>query len=640
MVQQTVEHLQFKTEVNQLLDLVVHSLYSHKDIFLRELVSNASDAIDKIRYQALTEPDLAEDDTQWRIKLIPDRLRGTLTISDNGIGMTQEELIANLGTIAKSGTREFLATLQQNKENVNLIGQFGVGFYSAFMVADRVEVVSRAPRSEAHRWASDGKSGFEIGPAEKTGRGTDVVLHLKEDSKQFLEEFEVRDLVKKYSDFVEFPIIMDVTRSVTPRDAEGKPIEGAKPEEHTAPETLNSQKAIWSKARNQVSQEEYNDFYHHISHDYDLPLDVIHYHAEGTIEFKALLYIPKNHPMDLFLRDYQKGLHLYITRIFIMSDAKKLIPPYLRFLTGVVDTHDLPLNVSRELLQQNPQLDKINKNITGKVLAALKEMKEKDYDKYLTFYKAFGQVLKEGLHYDFERREAIAELLLFESTKTNAGEFRSLDQYLQEMPAEQKSIYYLTAEDRDLALSSPHLEAYRARHWEVLLMIDPIDSLLMPDLHEYKKKPLRSANHAEIELSDEEKTKLGEEQTQAKEKYQDLLTFIQRTLEKEVKEVRFSPTLTDSAAALTTDEFAMNKAMQDLYKVMGREIPPQQHILELNPRHPLVSKMQEWLPAAAESTLLQDSIHLLYDQALLAAGLKIKDVGEFSRRLTQWMVER
>lgn len=638
MSEQTVERMEFKTEVSQLLHLVVHSLYSHPEIFLRELISNASDAIDKIRYQSLTDSGLAEGDDQWRIKLIPDKTAGTLTVSDNGIGMTHEELITNLGTIAKSGTKEFLTSLQENKDNLNLIGQFGVGFYSSFMAADKVEVVSRPPKERAFRWISDGQNGFDLAPTDKTSRGTDVILHLKADAKKYLEEFELRGLVKKYSDFVEFPIVMDVERSEIPRDAEGKPVAGAKAETRIETETLNSQKAIWSKAKNQVTPEEYNEFYRHLSHDFSEPLEVIHYHAEGTIEFKALLYIPGQAPFDLFLKDASLGLNLYINRVFIMTDAKHLIPPYLRFLRGVVDTRDLPLNVSRELLQQNAQLEKISKNIVGKVLSALKEMKDKDFEKYLKFYHAFGNVLKEGLHYDAERRETISELLLFESTKTKPGEYRTLDQYVQDMPAAQKSIYFLAAEDRNQALASPHLEAYRARNWEVLLLLEPIDEIVIPDLFEFKHKPLKSAAKGEVDLSDEEKQKLEGEQKQARERHGDLLSFIQRQLEADVKEVRFSALLTDSPARIVPDELAMNKSLREIWKAMGREIPETKYVLELNPAHPLVARMQALLPQAAESDDLADTIKLLYDQSLLAAGLKVKDMAEFSRRLTKLMV--
>jgi molecular chaperone HtpG len=632
------EHLEFKTEVSQLLDLVVHSLYSHKDIFLRELISNASDAIDKIRYLSITDPGLAGEDTAWHIKLSVDKTGRTLTVADNGIGMTRDELAANLGTIAKSGTKEFLAALQQAKDNVNLIGQFGVGFYSSFMVADKVEVITRSPKSEGFRWVSDGKQGYEISPAEKAGRGTEVVLHLKEDASQYLEEYTLRELVKKYSDFVEFPVVMDVERSETPRDDKGEPVKDAQPVKTIKTETLNSQKAIWSKNKQDVTAEEYKEFYQHLSHDFSEPLETIHYRAEGTIEFKALIFIPAQAPFDLFTREGQRGLQLYINRVFIMSDAKNLIPPYLRFLKGVVDTSDLPLNVSREILQQNAQLDKIRKNIVTKVLAVLKDMKEKDYEKYLKFYRTFGPVLKEGLHYDHDQHEAIAGLLLFETTSAEAGVYRSLDQYLTDMKPDQKTIYYLTAEDRAQAFAAPRLEAYRAKGWEVLLLLEPVDEIVMPDLFEYRQKPLRSINHGDMEVSEDEKKTLDEQTKQASETFKDLLAYISKKLSPEVAEVRFSPRLTESPACLISEDFGMNKAMREMWKAMGRELPPQKFILELNPQHPLLINLAALEKKAPLAGQLEDAVFFLYDQALLAAGLKVKDLAAFTRRLNQLLL--
>ncbi|MCK5242223.1 molecular chaperone HtpG [bacterium] len=638
MTEKTVEKCEFKTEVSQLLDLVVHSLYSHKDIFLRELISNASDAIDKIRYQSLTDSSVLEENSGWQIKITVDKEKSTLTLSDNGIGMTHDELITNLGTIAKSGTKEFLAALQQDKNNVNLIGKFGVGFYASFMVADKVVVITKAHQSDAYQWTSDGKQGFELLPAEKTTRGTDVVLHINAESKAYLDEYEIRGLIKKYSDFVEFPIVMDIEREEIPKDAEGNPKENAQPEKKIVTETLNSMKAIWAKPKNDISQEEHNEFYRHIAHDFTDPLEVIHYHAEGTVEFKVLIYIPSQPPFDLFVRDAAKGLQLYINRVFIMSDAKNLIPPYLRFLKGVVDTNDLPLNISRELLQQNPQLEKISKNIVKKVLSSLKTMKEKDYDKYLKFYQAFGTVLKEGLHYDQANREAIAELLLFESTKTKNREYRSLDQYVSDLPEDQKIIYFHTAEDRVSALASPYLETFRKQNREVLLMLEAIDEIVLPDLFEFKGKQLKAISKGEVELNDEEKKTAEAEQKKASETYQDLLSYIQSKLAANIKEVRFSKRLTESPACIVLDEMGMTRQMQDLFKAMGKEAPQQKNILELNPNHSLLAKIDNLFKADPTSEKLTDYIVLLYDQSLLTAGFKIKDPMAFSKRLTDLMV--
>ncbi len=633
------ENYEFKTEVHQLLDLVINSLYSHKDIFMRELISNASDAIDHIRYQSLTQPDMAENDTHWKIKIIPDEKANTLTISDNGIGMTHDEIIQNLGTIAKSGTREFLNTIKENKGDVNMIGRFGVGFYSSFMVADKVEVVTRTSKGKAHKWSADGPGGFHLEETEKTGRGTDIILHLKKESHDYLQEYEIRGVVKKYSDFIEFPIVMDVEREAPPQKPEDKAGETPEPEKKIVEETLNSRKALWAKAKNQIKPEEYIEFYRHIAHDFNDPLETIHYQAEGTIEFKALLYIPKQAPFDLFMRDADKGIHLYINRVFIMNDAKTLLPNYLRFVKGVVDASDLPLNVSREILQQDANLEKIRKNLVKKILGTLQTMRVQEYDKYLTFYKAFGQVLKEGLHFDPGNKDAIAELLLFESTKAEKENNRSLDAYLQDMPETQKSIYYILAEDRHAALASPHLEVFKSKNIEVLIMTETIDEWIVQSLVEYKQKPLKSVGKGELDLDESEKQKLEEENREKKVEYHDLVELMKTKLASEIKEVRFSQRLTDSPACLVLDEMGMSKHMQELFKAAGQEMPPQKNILEINAKHALIEKMNSLFRADKDSPELSDYIDLLYDQTLLTAGYKIKDPAGFSRRVTKLMVK-
>ncbi len=638
MTKKTAETIQFKTEVSQLLDLVIHSLYSHKDIFLRELISNASDAIDKIRYQSLTNAELAENDHNWRIKLIRDEKNNTLTISDNGIGMSHDEIINNIGTIARSGTKEFLEKIKKNKENVNLIGQFGVGFYSSFMVADKVEVLTKAPGQTAYRWISDGKNSFELEEADKKSRGTDVILHLKKESKDYLSEYELRSLVKKYSDFVEFPIVMDIEREETPKDKDGNEIKDAKPEKKIIEETLNSRQAIWAKNKSQVTKEEYTEFYKHISHDFNEPLETIHYRAEGTTEFKALLYIPEKAPFDLFMKDAHKGINLYINRVFIMNDAKELLPEYLRFIRGVVDASDLPLNVSREILQQDNQLEKIKKNIIKKILSTLKTMKEKEFDKYLKFYQEFGAVLKEGLHYDYENKEELAELLIYQTTKTEAGKYRSLEEYSNEMTKEQKAIYYILADDRAAALSSPHLELFKTKNYEVIIMCDPIDEWVVQSLFEYKKKPLKSVGKGEVDLDDKEKASIEAANKEAAEKHKELLAFITEKLTNDIKEVRFSQRLTDSPACIVLDDYGMTKQMQQMYAAMGQPLPPQKNILELNAKHPLIAKMQSLFDQNKNAEELTDYISLIYDQSLLTAGFKISDPLAFSKRITKLMV--
>ncbi len=633
------ENYEFKTEVHQLMDLVINSLYSHKEIFMRELLSNASDAIDCIRYKSLTQPDLAENDSHWKIKITPDEKAHTLTISDNGIGMTHDEIIQNLGTIAKSGTREFLNTIRENKGDVNLIGQFGVGFYSSFMAADKVEVITRAPQAQAYKWSSDGPGGFHLEETEKTGRGTDIILHLKKESRDYLQEYEIRGLVKKYSDFIEFPIVMDVEREVPPEPSEDKAEATPKPEKKIVEETLNSRQALWAKPKNQVKPEEYNEFYQHIAHDFNDPLETIHYKAEGTIEFKALLYIPQKAPFDLFVRDADKGIHLYINRVFIMNDAKTLLPNYLRFIKGVVDAGDLPLNVSREILQQDANLEKIRKNLVKKILGTLQAMREKEYDKYLTFYKAFGQVLKEGLHLDPGNKEAIAKLLLFESTKAEAGIYRSLDSYLQDMPETQKSIYYILAEDRGVALASPYLEVFKSKNIEVLIMTENIDEWIVQSLVEYKQKPLKFVGKGELDLGESAKQQPEEENQEKKAGYHDLMELMKTKLASEIKEVRFSQRLTDSPACLVLDEMGMSKHMQDLFKAAGQEMPAQKNILEINAQHALIEKMNALFQSDKDSPELSDYIDLLYDQTLLTAGYKIKDPVGFSQRVTKLMVK-
>ncbi len=634
----TKEKFEFKTEVNQLLDLVVHSLYSHKDIFLRELLSNASDAIDKVRYMALTDQTLMED-SEYKIKLTRDDKNNTLMISDNGIGMDHDELINNIGTIARSGTKEFLENIKKSKESVNLIGQFGVGFYSAFMVADKVTVISKTTGGKGYKWVSDGKSGYEIEEVSKDKRGTDVILHLNSESKDYLSEYTVRDLVKRYSDFVEFPIVMDIEREETPKDKDGKDIEKAKPIKTITEETLNSRQAIWAKNKSEIKDQEYNDFYKHLSHDFTEPLEIIHYSAEGTNEFKALLYIPAKAPMDLFMRDNQKNLHLYVKRVFIMNDEKHiLLPEYLRFIKGVVDSSDLPLNVSREILQQDAQLEKIKKNLVKKILSVLKVLKEKDKEKYLKFYKEFGQAIKEGLHYDWENKEALSDLVLFETNKTEPGKYKSLQEYVDGMPKEQKDIYYILSDDRYAALSSPHLEIFKSKNYEVFLMIDPIDEWVVGSLAEYKKKMFKSVDKGDLTLDDKEKTEIEAKNKAAQEKYKDLLDFIKTKYDADIKEVRFSGRLTDSAACLVSDEFAIPKNMEQMYRSLGQEMPVQKKILELNAGHPLVDVINGLYQKDKTSPELNDYVSLVYDQALLTAGLKLKDPLNFSKKITELMV--
>lgn len=480
----STETMQFKTELKQILNIIIHSLYSHKDIFLRELISNASDAIDKIRFESLTKHELLEGDSNWKIKITRDEKAGTLTISDNGIGMGREGIVENLGTIARSGTKAFIEALQKAdaKERPELIGQFGVGFYSSFMVADKVSVVSRvAGQTAAIKWESNGEGEFSIEDAERAARGTDVILHLKADCKEFLDEWTIRETVKKYSDFVEHPVVIDVER-------------GENDEKKIVEETINSQKAIWLKKKSEVTETEYTEFYKHLSNDFEAPAKTIHYSAEGNLEFKALLYVPAHRPADLMWAEAKRGLHLYIRRVLIMDNCEKLLPQYLRIIKGVVDAADLPLNVSREMLQQSPLLEKIKNNLTNKVLGALEEMKTKEFDAYAKFFTELGMILKEGFNQDWSNREKLADLMLYETTKTEAGKLIPLSKYIESMPEGQTEIYYIVGESRELVEQSPHLEALKAQGYEVLLMTEPIDEFVVESLTEYKGKKLKAAD--------------------------------------------------------------------------------------------------------------------------------------------------
>jgi molecular chaperone HtpG len=613
------ETLQFKTELKQLLHLIIHSLYSHKDIFLRELISNASDAIDTIRFQSLTKQELLEGNSDWKIKLIPDEKASTLTISDNGVGMSKESIIENLGTIARSGTRGFVEALKQAdvQDRPELIGQFGVGFYSSFMVADRVTVISRMAGSpqDGVKWESTGQGDFTVEPVEKPTRGTDVILHLREDSKEFLQPWRLRELVKKYSDFVEHPIVMDVEKT------EGD-------EKKVVEETLNSRKALWLRNRSEITPEAYKEFYHHLSHDFHDPAKTIHYKAEGTIEFKALLYIPSKRPFDLMFADHRKGLQLYIQRVFIMDDCEALLPPYLRFVRGVVDSPDLPLNVSREILQQSAPLEKIRSNLTSKVLSTFDEMKRKEYEAYIPVFQELGSILKEGVYQDWTNREKIADLLLFESTRTERGKYTTLEKYVEAMPVSQTEIFYLTGETRELLENSPYLERFKAYGQEVLLLTDPVDELVVNSLAEYKGKKLKAVDKGEVGAAESDETR--------KKEFQPLLDYMKSKLP-EIKDVRLSTRLKESAVCLVSEEGEMGAHLERLMARWGREkeIPQTKKILEVNPEHPAMRAMKELFSAHPAEERLEKYTRLLYDQALIAEGSKVKDPLAFSQRINE-----
>ncbi len=627
----SVSKRKFKAEVNKILDLMIHSLYSHKEIFLRELISNASDAVDKARYASLTDASLGIEGADWKIRLIPDKEAGTLTVRDNGIGMTRDEAAEALGTIAHSGTKEFMKLLESRdvKDNPELIGQFGVGFYSAFMVADQVTVVTRkagAAPGEAVIWRSEADGTYTLEDTEKAERGTDVILKIKEDARQYLEEWELRKIVKQYSDFIEYPIVMDVVRSKPDPDDKEKSVS------ETTEETLNSRKAIWLKEKSEITAEEYNEFYKHLSHDFTDPLRTIHYRAEGTTEFSALLYLPKKRPFDIFYQDYKIGPALYVRRVQIMDHCEAMLPTYLRFVKGVVESSDLPLNVSREILQDNRTVAVIRKNLTKRILDTLAEMNRDDAEAYGAFYEEFGRILKEGIHHDYERRETIADLLLFESTKTEAGKKITLAEYIERMQPEQKEIYYITGADRASAESSPYLEIFKEKGIEVLIMTDDFDDIIITGLGSYKEKEFHSAIKGDLDLGE------GNKEEQKKE-YGDLLELMKEELKGLVGEVRISGRLKDSAVCLVAGEHDLDPKMVKMFEAMGQVVPKGQRVLEVNPNHELIGRMKTLFAADRGSAQLKEYVGLLYDQALLLEGDRPRDPVAFARAMSKLMAE-
>ncbi|MCI0704524.1 MAG: molecular chaperone HtpG [Planctomycetia bacterium] len=614
------ETLEFKAELKQLLHLITHSLYSDREIFLRELISNASDAINKVRFDALANAEKLEGNTDWKIKLTPDATNSTLTVSDNGIGMTRQEVIDNLGTVAQSGTKAFLESARlagRTGEAPGLIGQFGVGFYSAFMVADRVTVITRAAGSspaDGTKWESDGQGSFSVESAEKQTRGTHVILHLKEDAKEFLDSWRLRQLVRKFSDFLEHPVVMDVEKEV-----DGK--------KEVTEETLNSRKAIWLRSKSEVKREEYDEFYKSLAHDTEAPAAVIHYAAEGKTEFKVLAFIPAHKPWGFDYEEPVAGLKLYVQRVLIMDRCEQVLPSYLRFVKGVVDSSDLPLNVSRELLQQNPLLDVIQKSVVKNVLDTLGGMKNVEFDKYLPFYRGFGTVLKEGLVRDWTNRAKIADLLLFESANTEAGKFTTLAEYAEKMPTDQKEIIYLIGEDAEQLRRSPYLEAFRAKGQDVLLLTDPIDEFAIPHLDEYGGKKLVAANRTES-------AQTGEVPAGVKEQFAPLIAALKKKLP-EVADVRLTNRLTESAACLVAEAGGQSAHMERLLERMGRDSIGRKRVLELNPTHAAVEAVRKLHEKDASDPRLDGYARLFYEQAVIAEGSTVTDPVAFAKRVNE-----
>ncbi len=633
---------QFKTEVQQVLNLIINSLYSNQEIFLRELISNASDAIDKLRFKSQTDTDILEDDGEFKIKIRPDGIAQTLEICDNGIGMTHEEVMENIGTIAKSGTAGFLEMLEQAQNSdmltPELIGQFGVGFYSAFMVADKITLITRAAgasKDEAVRWQSNGDGSFSIEPTTKESRGTTITLDLKKrgkDDPDYTDQWQIRRIVKQHSDFVAYPVVMDVEKDEPLpdeeiiKDPDGKPI-GETTRKVIKEETLNSMKAIWSKPKEEVSDEEHEEFYKHLAHDWNPPLDRLHMKFEGTTEYSALLYIPSKAPFDLFQPERKHGIQLYCKRVFIMEDCKELIPEYLRFVKGVVDAPDLNLNVSREILQQDRLVMNIRKNIVKKILDQLAGM---DQEKYEKFYEAFGQVIKEGIYTDPSKKEKIAALARYKTTQSK-DKWVSLDQYVKNMPEDQKEIFFITGDDINALLNSPHLEQLKEKNYEVLLMTDPVDEWVVQSLTEYEGKPLKSAEKGELDV---EKEAAADDE---KDAYNALFGFIKGQLESKVKEVKASVRLKESVACLTGEDHDMSAYMEKILKASGQAAPQTKRVLELNMRHPLMAKINALFENDRDNAALKDYSQMLFDLAVVAEGGKLENPARFSRMVGEAM---
>lgn len=622
----TKETLQFQTEVNQLLKLMIHSLYSNKEIFLRELISNASDAADKLRFEALTDDTLYGGDSDLKIRIRFDKEARTITVSDNGIGMSRNEVIDNLGTIAKSGTQQFLNSLTGDQaKDANLIGQFGVGFYSTFIIADKVTVITRRAGVEpAHGvcWESAGEANYSLETVAKATRGTDVILHLREGEEEFLESFRLKTIIRKYSDHISLPIVM-----ATEADGEeGEPKE----------ETVNRASALWARSKRDITEAEYHEFYKHIGHDWENPLAYVHNQVEGKNSYTSLLYIPNHAPFDLWDRERRQGIKLYVRRVFIADDSEHLMPPYLRFVRGVVDSDDLPLNVSREILQQNKVIDTIRSASVKRILGLLEEMAEKEPEKYITFWNAFGRVMKEGPGEDYANREQIAKLLRFASTHNdNDVQNVSFADYMGRMKEGQEKIYFITADSYAAAKNSPHIEIFRKKGIEVLLLIDRVDEWLTSHLSEFEGKKLQSIAKGDLDLGKLEDEQEKESKKKVADENKDLLARIQEVLGSDtVKEVRVTHRLTTSPACLVVSEHEMSTHLERLLKEAGQAAPSIKPILEINPDHPLVSKFKD----EHDAERFSDWAKLLFDQALLSEGGQLDDPGAFVRRLNDLLL--
>lgn len=615
------ESMAFQAEVKQLLQLMIHSLYSNKEIVLRELISNASDAADKLRFEALANSALYENDSELKIRIAFDKEARTLTITDNGIGMSRDEVISHIGTIAKSGTKEFFSALTGDQaKDANLIGQFGVGFYSAFIIADKVTLTTRrAGASDAVRWESAGEGDYTLEDADKASRGTEIVLHLREGEDEFLNDWKLKSIIRKYSDHIMLPIVM--------KKNEWKDGAEVSTDED---ETVNKASALWARSKNDITEEEYQEFYKHVSHDFENPLAYTHSRVEGKQEYISLLYIPGKAPFDLYDRERSHGIKLYVKRVFIMEDAEKLMPQYLRFVRGVIDTSDLPLNVSREILQSSRDVEAIKAGSVKKVLGLLEDMAENKPEDYAKFYKEFGRVLKEGPGEDFANKEKIAGLLRFASTKADTDvQDVSLKDYISRMQPEQDVIYYITADSFAAAQHSPHLEIFRKKGIEVLLMSDRVDEWLLGSLTEFEGKKLQSIAKGDLDLGKLESETEKEIQKKIEEEAKTLVDRIKQTLGEQVKDVRVTHRLTDSPACLVSDEHDLSGNLARILKSAGQKAPETKPILEINPTHKLVKRIE----AESADDVFADLAYVLFDQALLAEGGALEDPASFVKRM-------
>ncbi len=632
MATQQAEKMEFKAEVKQLLHLMIHSLYSNKEIVLRELISNASDAADKLRFEALANGALYENDSELKIQIGFDKAKRTLTISDNGIGMSRDEVVANIGTIAKSGTKEFFNALTGDQaKDANLIGQFGVGFYSAFIIADKVTLTTRrAGSTEAVRWVSAGEGDFTLETVEKATRGTEITLHLRKDEDEFLNDWQLKSIVRKYSDHITLPIVMH--KSEWKEGEDGKGGEMVTTDEL---ETVNKASALWARSKNDITPEEYNEFYKHVSHDHQDPLGYTHSRVEGKQEYISLLYIPGKAPFDLYDRERRHGIKLYVKRVFIMEDAEKLMPQYLRFVRGVIDSADLPLNVSREILQDSRDVDAIKNGSVKKVLGLLEDLAKDKAEDYAKFWTEFGRVLKEGPGEDFTNKDKIAGLLRFASTHADTDvQNVSFADYIARMKPEQEAIYFITADTFAAAQHSPHLEIFRKKGIEVLLMSDKVDEWLLGSLTEFEGKKLQSIAKGDLDLGKLEDEAEKEAKAKIEEEAKTLIERIKTALGDTVKEVRVTHRLTDSPACLVAGEHDVSANLARILKAAGQNAPDSKPVLEINPGHKLVKRLEA---ETAEATF-NDLAHLVFDQALLAEGGQLNDPASFVKRMNSLLV--